>query len=293
MLKKHRKNTFFMALIVGISAISLATLGYSVWIAGIQNKEASTNTSVTMDFATNNTVIASVTSSKSRITIDSGEVESNEKNPLGRPSSETSKRDLSYPIQMELITSNNAIIDGVSAVMAVKTKSKTRPDLNIVPTFKDTGNGETDKTLIGYTPVKIKDSDTTDIFGRNLTSEGVFATNYTFLSLNTTSFNKSLFIEDSTYSLSGYSRYTYTDNNFGFKFGTFFGGKEDPERFYNHYILQYRDEYLTNPTAENKNTYLRSIQAATDELNLMYRLMNGSTINVTFTANVTFNNQQP
>ncbi|MDY4158986.1 MAG: hypothetical protein SOY02_01930, partial [Candidatus Onthovivens sp.] len=192
MLKKHRKNTFFMALIVGISAISLATLGYSVWIAGIQNKEASTDTSVTMDFATNNTVIASVTSSKSSITIDSGEVESNEKNPLGRPSSETSKRDLSYPIQMELITSNNANIDGVSAVMAVKTNSENRPDLNIVPTFKDTGNGETDKTLVGYTPVKIKDSDTTDIFGRNLTSEGVFATNYTFLSLNTTSFNKSL-----------------------------------------------------------------------------------------------------
>ena len=101
------------------------------------------------------------------------------------------------------------------------------------------------------------------------------------------------FVKDSTYSLSGYSRYTYTDDNFGFKFGTFFGGKEDPEKFYNPYILQYRNAYLRNPTPENKSTYLKSIQAATDELNLMYRLMNGSTINVTFTANVTFNNQQP
>lgn len=292
MLKKHRKNTFFMALIVGISAISLATLGYSVWIAGIQNKEASTNTSVTMDFATNNTVIASVTSSKSSITIDSGEVVSSENNPLGRPSSSVkSERDLSYPIQMELITSNNATIDGVSAAMAVKTNSETRPDLNIVPTFKDTGNSETDKTLIGYTPVKVNGSDKKDIFGRDLTNDGVFATNYTFLDLTSTSISSG-FVKDSTYSLSGYSRYTYTDNNFGFTFGTFFGGK-DPEGFYNLYILQYRNAYLTNPTPENKSTYLKSIQAATDELNLMYRLMNGSTINVTFTANVTFNNQQP
>ena len=282
MLKKHRKNTFFMALIVGISAISLATLGYSVWIAGIQNKEASTNTSVTMDFATNNTVIASVTSSKSSITIDSGEVVSSENNPLGRPSNSVkSERDLSYPIQMELITSNNASITGVSAAMVVKTNSESTQDLNIVSTSTDSG----------YTPVKIKDSDTTDIFGRNLTSDGVFVKNYTFLDLTSTSISSG-FVKDSTYSLSGYSRYTYTDDNFGFKFGTFFGG-EDPETFYNLYILQYRNAYLTNPTVKNKNTYLKSIQAATDELNLMYRLMNGSTINVTFTANVTFKNQQP
>lgn len=283
MLKKHRKNTFFMALIVGISAISLATLGYSVWIAGIQNKEASTNTSVTMDFATNNTVIASVTSSKSSITIDSGEDVSSENNPLGRPSNSVkSERDLSYPIQMELITSNNASITGVSAAMVVKTNSESTQDLNIVSTSTDSG----------YTPVKIKDSDTTDIFGRNLTSDGVFVKNYTFLDLTSTSISSG-FVKDSTYSLSGYSRYTYTDDNFGFKFGTFFGGKEDPESFYNHYILIYRNAYLTNPTPENKSTYLKSIQAATDELNLMYRLMNGSTINVTFTANVAFNNQQP
>ena len=282
MLKKHRKNTFFMALIVGISAISLATLGYSVWIAGIQNKEASTNTSVTMDFATNNTIIASVTSSKSSITIDSGEVVSSENNPLGRPSSSVkSERDLSYPIQMELITSNNASITGVSAAMVVKTNSENTQDLNIVSISTDSG----------YTPVKIKDSDTTDIFGRNLTSDGVFVKNYTFLDLTSTLISSG-FVKDSTYSLSGYSRYTYTDDNFGFKFGTFFGGN-DPEGFYNLYILQYRNAYLRNPTPESKSTYLKSIQAATDELNLMYRLMNGSTINVTFTANVTFNNQQP
>ena len=56
------------------------------------------------------------------------------------------------------------------------------------------------------------------------------------------------------------------------------------------YIIEYRNKYLASPTENNKNTYLKSIQAATDELNLMYRIINGSTINVTFTVDVTFNN---
>ena len=71
-------------------------------------------------------------------------------------------------------------------------------------------------------------------------------------------------------------------------FGSFFNN-DDPETFYNPYILRYRKTYLDYPTEENKNTYLKSIQAATDELNLMYRIINGSTINVTFTVDVTFN----
>ena len=79
MLKKHRKHAFTMALIVGIATISLATLGYSVWVAGIQNNKASTDTTVSMDFAVNNTVIATAIPTKSTgkpntIRIDSGDI---------------------------------------------------------------------------------------------------------------------------------------------------------------------------------------------------------------------------
>lgn len=294
MLRKHRKNTFFMALLVGISAISLATLGYSVWMAGIQDNKSSVDTTVSMDFAVNNTIIATVTPTKvlgseNTINIDSGSTVADENNPLGRPSSETkSNRDLNNSMQIEIIASKNATINKVDIAMAIKTSSTSRPDLNIVPNFADSGSDGSDKTLIGYTPVKIKDSDTSDIFGRPLAGNK-FSSDYTFLDLSVTTISGSSFIQG-TYSLNGYNRFIYDGSDFSFKFGTFFGGKADPESFYNPYIKGYRETYRNYPTEENKNTYLKSIQAATDELNLMYRIINGSKISVTFTADCTFSN---
>ena len=278
MLKKHRKHTFTMALIVGIATISLATLGYSVWVAGIQNNKASTDTTVSMDFAVNNTVIATAIPTKTQgkpntINIDSGNTVSDSDHPLGRPNNEASKRDLNNNLQLEVIVSNNATINRVDAVMSIKSGVKSNTDLNIVS---------------GYTPVKINESDTKDIFNRPLT-DGKFSTDYTFLDLSQTSILGTAFTKDAQYSLSGYSRYIYNGSDFSFKFGTFFNN-DDPETFYNEYIIDYRDAYLANPTEDNKNTYLKSIQAATDELNLMYRIINGSTINVTFTVDVTFTN---
>ena len=280
MLKKHRKHTFTMALIVGIATISLATLGYSVWVAGIQNNKASTDTTVSMDFAVNNTVIATAIPTKSTgkpntINIDSGDIVSSSEHPLGRPSNEDSQRDLNNSMQLEVIASKNATIRQVDVDMSIKSSAQSSTDLNIVPS---------------YTPVKINESDTTDIFNRPLTN-GQFSSNYTFLGLSQTSILGTEFVEDEDYSLSGsgYSRYTYDGSDFSFTFGTFFDKKE-PEAFYNTYIIRYRNTYLAKPTEDNKNTYLKSIQAATDELNLMYRIINGSTINVTFTVDVTFTN---
>lgn len=291
MLKKHRKHTFTMALIVGIATISLATLGYSVWVAGIQNNKASTDTTVSMDFAVNNTVIATAIPTKTQgkpntITIDSGNTVSDSNNPLGRPNNETSQRDLNNSMQLEVIASNNAKINKVDAAISIKSGVESRPDLNIVPKFSDTGS--LNKAEIGYTPVKINESDTKDIFNRPLTN-GKFSRDYTFLDLSQTSILGTAFTKDAQYSLSGYSRYIYNGSDFSFKFGTFFNN-DDPETFYNPFIIGYRNEYLAKPTENNKNTYLKSIQAATDELNLMYRIINGSTINVTFTVDVTFNN---
>ena len=278
MLKKHRKHTFTMALIVGIATISLATLGYSVWVAGIQNNKASTDTTVSMDFAVNNTVIATAIPTKSTgkpntIRIDSGNAVSDSDHPLGRPNNEESKRDLNNSMQLEVIASKNATIRQVDVDMSIKSGAKSSSDLNIVPS---------------YTPVKINESDTTDIFNRPLT-DGQFSSNYTFLDLSQTSILGTAFTKDAQYSLSGYSRYIYNGSDFSFTFGTFFDKKE-PEEFYNTYIIGYRNTYLASPTENNKNTYLKSIQTATDELNLMYRIINGSTINVTFTVDVTFNN---
>ena len=278
MLKKHRKHTFTMALIVGIATISLATLGYSVWVAGIQNKVASTDTTVSMDFAVNNTVIATAIPTKTQgkpntINIDSGNTVSDSDHPLGRPNHEASKRDLNNSMQLEVIASNNAKISKVDAVMSIKSSAQSSEDLNIVPR---------------YTPVKINESDTQDIFERPLTN-GQFSNDYTFLDLSQNSILGTAFTKDVQYSLSGYSRYIYNGSDFSFTFGTFFNNLE-PEAFYNPYIIGYRNKYLASPTEINKNTYLKSIQAATDELNLMYRIINGSTINVTFTVDVTFNN---
>ena len=177
--------------------------------------------------------------------------------------------------KLEVIASKNATIRQVDVDMSIKSGAKSSSDLNIVPS---------------YTPVKINESDTTDIFNRPLTN-GQFSSNYTFLGLSQTSILGTEFVEDEDYSLSGsgYSRYTYDGSDFSFTFGTFFNNLE-PEAFYNTYIIRYRNTYLAKPTEDNKNTYLKSIQAATDELNLMYRIINGSTINVTFTVDVTFTN---
>ena len=86
--------------------------------------------------------------------------------------------------------------------MAINSGVESRPDLNIVPKFSDTGS--LNKAEIGYTPVKISESDTKDIFNRPLT-DGKFSTDYTFLDLSQTSILGTAFTKDAQYSLSGYS----------------------------------------------------------------------------------------
>lgn len=298
MLKKHRKNTFTMALLVGISAISLASLGYSMWVAGMQNKTYEAQTTINMDFAVNNTVVSTVTATKNEgrpntIRIDSSSASNND-SPLGKPEGEIGEdRDLNNAMTIELVTSNNTTVHKVTGEMSVKTGVEARKDLNIVPNFADTSNGsDTDKTKIGYTPIKIKDTDTKDIFDRPLNSDGYFVNDYTFLELSKTVIDVSE-LTKTTY-ISGYDKYTYDGSTFEFVFGSFFGTDktryEDPEAFYNTYIIKYKDAFRANPTEENKITYLKSIEAAKNELNLMYRLLNGSTITVLFTVDCEFDN---
>lgn len=298
MLKKHRKNTFTMALLVGISAISLASLGYSMWVAGMQNKTYEAQTTINMDFAVNNTVVSTVTATKNEgrpntIRIDSSSASNND-SPLGKPEGEIGEdRDLNNAMTIELVTSNNTTVHKVTGEMSVKTGVEARKDLNIVPNFADTSNGsDTDKTKIGYTPIKIKDTDTKDIFDRPLNSDGYFVNDYTFLELSKTIIDVSEMTK-TTY-ISGYDKYTYDGSTFEFVFGSFFGTDktqyEDPEAFYNTYILKYKNAFSSKPTEENKITYLKSIEAAKNELNLMYRLLNGSTITVLFTVDCEFDN---
>ena len=55
-------------------------------------------------------------------------------------------------------------------------------------------------TAQGLETLVINGSDKKDIFGRDLTNDGVFAKNYTFLDLTSTSISSG-FVKDSTYSL--------------------------------------------------------------------------------------------
>lgn len=267
MLKNKRKQTYILFGVVCFAALSLATVGFSTWIVGTIEDKTDVTATITTEGSTNKTFTVDAIASKSTIKIDCASEVSNGIITSGSGSN----KDMTIGMTYSIAASTNCTFNRIDLSVKVTNGSNTN-NINI-------------PTLLGTS--KIDDSSTTDIFGRTITNYS----NLTYLSISSTEYinRDNLFTVDSS-SLSGYNLYTYSDDAFAIKFGSFFGGKT-PEEFYNEKLSSFRNEYI-NASNEDKITkrdkYLKALEAAKSELTNMSTILDGSTITISVVGKYTF-----
>ena len=268
MLKNKRKQTYILFGVVCFAALSLATVGFSTWIVGTIEDKTDVTATITTEGSTNKTFTVDALASKSTIKIDCASGVSNGIITSGSGS----KKDMTIGMTYSIAASTNCTFNRINLSVKVSNSSNKETDINI-PTLLDTS--------------KI-DGGSTDIFGRTITNYS----NLTYLSISSTEYinRDNLFTVDSS-SLSGYNLYTYSDDAFAIKFGSFFGGKT-PEEFYNEKLSSLRNEYI-NASNEDKITsrdkYLKALEAAKLELTQMSTILNRSTITISVVGVYKFN----
>lgn len=266
MLKNKRKQTYILFGVVCFTALSLATVGFSTWIVGTIEDKTDVTATITTEGSTNKTFTVDAIPTKSTIKIDCASGVSNGIITSGSGSN----KDMTIGMTYSIAASTNCTFNRIDLSVKVTNGSNTN-NINI-------------PTLLGTS--KVDDSSTTDIFGRTISNYS----NLTYLSISSTTYDSELFSVVPS-SISGYNLYTYSDDDFAIKFGSFFGGKT-PEEFYNEKLSSLRSDYI-NASNEDKITsrdkYLKALEAAKAELTNMSTILNGSTITISVVGKYTFN----
>lgn len=262
MNKRKFKEKIVLTSVIALAGVCLLTVGFSTWITGISDRSDEKGLNIEVDTSNNTSIVVEATSTKDRIHID-GVTTSNEGDHViydgGNP------KDMVIPFNFKVITSTNLSFTSLNIGLTI-IKNNDTTNLNVI-------------NSVNASSVLTNDS-THDIFSRNIPYS-----EENYLALPYASILASDFTSD-TQSLDGYNVYTLTKNDFEIHFGSFFNGL-DPQDFYNPKISEYEDNYKNDNTStreDNLNKYLKSLNAANDELNLMSTTLNGATLRLTFTA---------
>ena len=265
MLKKKKKQTYILFGIVCFAAISLATVGFSTWVVGTIEDSDEVTASITTEGSTNKTFTVDAIASKDTIKIDCGTTS----NGIVT-SGISSNKDMGVKMTYSIAASTNYTFEKID--LSVKVTNGSETNINI-PTLLDTS--------------KVDDSSTLDLFGRTIADYS----SLTYLTLSTSTYASSKFGLPDT-SLSGYNLYTYSDDGFAIKFGSFFDNTT-PEKFYNEKLSSLRNEYINETNNELKiakrDKYLKALEAAKLELTQMSNILNGSTITISVVGTYRFN----
>ena len=280
MHKRRHNNITFLYGIALLAAISLTSLGFAVWHAGIMQTTDETSTNVEVDTISNQTLVVECIKGEGNtgnIYIDSGSNASDGENQIiGQDPNNTSNRKMDYPVIFDVIYTESYVqFNGLDISMKID-KNGNSNDANIATT----------SSLV----VDPFDS-TKDIFGRELNSSKTgYKADLTYLNTSFTTISSSNFVEGTA--ISGY-KHIYFDatsggNLFKFTFGSYFNN-QDPETFYNAKLISYRNDYQkeTDATVRNQklNRYLTALETVKNELTLLNENVNGSTIKLTINAN--------
>lgn len=288
-MKKFRLKNKIVLFMIGATSVSLLGVGFSTWIVSIDKPIANITANVEMQDFKMETLIVTANTEVNTITIGPKQNTSST-GDLIDITGDASQTKMDVPSTVDVlvdedfvdnITDKLTISMDVTAGKAQNTTQKrnilkandTTADPNIVTVIRD------------------------DLFGRKA------GTSYKYLELNMTetTFNKSDFAAYDNISLQRFKKLQINlsdgDKKIGFNFGDYFKLKDEtsastrgPETFYQHYLNQYKQDYLAQTTYEGKvekrEKYLRALDQARTELTALRDIYNEANIKISFKANL-------
>lgn len=270
---------------IGATSVSLLGVGFSTWIVSIDKPIANITANVTMQDFKMETLIVTANTKVNTITIGPKQTTSST-GDLIDITGDASQTQMYVPSTVDVLVDED-FVDSITETLTISmdvtagNKQNTTQKRNILKANDTTADPNIVTAING------------DLFGRTA------GKSYKYLELNMTetTFNKSNFVAYDNVSLQRFKKLQINLSELGFNFGDYFklesetsASTRGPETFYQHYLNQYKKEYLAEPTYEGKvkkrETYLRALDQARAELTALSGIYTGANIKISFKANL-------
>lgn len=274
---------------IGATSVSLLGVGFSTWIVSIDKPIANITANVTMQDFKMETLIVTANTKVNTITIGPKQTTSST-GDLIDITGDASQTKMDVPSTVDVLVDEDFvsnITETLTISMDVKAgnKQNTTQKRNILKANDTTADPNIVTAISG------------DLFGRTA------GTSYKYLELNMTetTFSKSDFVAYDNVSLQRFKKLQINlskgDKKLGFNFGDYFKLKDEtsastrgPETFYQHYLNQYKKDYLDENTYEGKvkkrEIYLKALDQARAELTALKNIYSEANIKISFKANL-------
>lgn len=254
-MKKFKKNKNMFFGLIGLSLISLASIGFSTWVISIDEHENLFTVDISIETIYNGTIIASTSTTTTSITLDSSSV-SSEGSVVGGVGSQVN---MDVPLSIDIIVADDEVnkIENVTFDLSVKYEENDNNKVNI---------------------------ETNDLFNRAKRE-------YSYLSLSVLEEEINA-LDFTDYDVEGFKKLDLSIDNFKITYGNYFAIDDinyTPEEFYNKKLESFKTTYQNNKSKENLDNYLKAIKQAEDELNDMQTALNGKTLTISVSVNSTSN----
>ena len=241
---KKSKKIFYC--ITSFALVSLATIGFSSWIISIEQPNQDFNVSINVDAMSFETVICDVKLKEENPTITLGPSSISDDGIVGGDGQ--NNEDLSASIEGNLIVADE-MVEKIDKVTINLTSCKDNDETN-------------------YNAISISN---TDIFDR---TPGT----YYYLSPSITEIQKSA-MEFTTYEVDGFQSTSLSVlNGLTLVYGNYFGGKDNPSKFYSEKLSEFRQEYIDGNIEASE--YLNAIKVAQGEIKTMQTNLQSLTIQI-------------
>lgn len=258
MKNKIKRNRILPLFIIGTAAISLGTVAFSTWIISWNNSETSFNSTISVDGYKHTTIVCEGKYNVSKINFGG------ENGGSGITSSDSDGNTIINP------TLDADIILPSSYFKMIDVSDKTEEEKN------NTRIGELQLTLNAITN-GADNNLVTNVSNFNRDP----STTYTYLKLIVDTEELTLTYGDfKDYSkVSGY-KIANIEIGLSINYGTYFNSKS-PDNFYKDIISEAK---LTYTSGGSRDTYLRTLETITDELDSFKTALNGKTLNIEIKA---------
>lgn len=288
-MKKFRLKNKIVLFMIGATSVSLLGVGFSTWIVSIDKPIANITANVTMQDFKMETIIVTAHTEVSEITIGPKQATSST-GDLIDITGDASKTQMDVPSTVDVLVDEDFVDDitetlTISMDVTAGKAQNTTQKRNILKANDTTADPNIVTAISG------------DLFGRTA------GTSYKYLELNMTetTFKKSDFAAYDNTSLQRFKKLQINLSNdntkLGFNFGDYFKLKDEtsassrgPETFYQHYLNQYKQDYLAQTTYEGKvekrKIYLSALDQARAELTALSHIYDKANIKISFKANL-------
>lgn len=241
MLKKNKTKN--ISLILGFCAIlSLASIGFSTWILTLGDGSEKLEIGIQIETVYNDAKIVEIIEGYTKtISLDT----------------DKSQQSIDLNLSAELIISDDELNSTSTQEVSVGIEAKT-------------DNDETNYNLVDFENIA-----TEDIFGRDLTSTEA----YTYLDVTKANYTitKDQFQK---YHIDGYHSITLNFDDLGIRYGSYFN-YQNPENFYSKKIEELKNQYSSTRSEVDRETYLKSMEIAKNDVSTMKEILKGKNIVIT------------